>query len=141
MDDLNSLPYLDTVVRETLRLHGPVAMLIREAKKDDVIPLSEPFTDRYGRVHKEIRCVLVSEYLWMCTKTDASFSFSQDRKGQQSRASDHCNSTVQRDLGRRCYGVQVSPGHLQSPSIPTLIGLCATNDHQFLQARAVAAAS
>ncbi|KAI0656548.1 cytochrome P450 [Cubamyces menziesii] len=55
MDDLNSLPYLDAVVRETLRLHGPVAMLIREAKKDDVIPLSEPFTDRYGRVHKEIR--------------------------------------------------------------------------------------
>ncbi|KAI0328401.1 cytochrome P450 [Cubamyces sp. BRFM 1775] len=55
MDDLNSLPYLDAVVRETLRLHGPVAMLIREAKKDDVIPLSEPFTDRYGRVHNEIR--------------------------------------------------------------------------------------
>ena len=55
MDELNALPYLDAVVRETLRLHSPITFLVREAKKDDVIPLSEPFTDRYGRVHKEIR--------------------------------------------------------------------------------------
>ncbi|KAI0328399.1 cytochrome P450 [Cubamyces sp. BRFM 1775] len=55
MDELNGLPYLDAVVRETLRLHSPVTFIVREAKKDDVIPLSEPYTDRYGRVHKEIR--------------------------------------------------------------------------------------
>ncbi|KAI0656550.1 cytochrome P450 [Cubamyces menziesii] len=55
MEELNALPYLDAVVRETLRLHPPITFLVREAKKDDVIPLSEPFTDRYGRVHKEIR--------------------------------------------------------------------------------------
>ncbi|KAH9894819.1 cytochrome P450 [Cubamyces lactineus] len=55
MDELNALPYLDAVVRETLRLHSPLTFIVREAKRDDVIPLSEPFTDRYGRVHKEIR--------------------------------------------------------------------------------------
>ncbi|CDO71953.1 hypothetical protein BN946_scf184940.g100 [Trametes cinnabarina] len=55
MDELSALPYLDMVVRETLRLHAPVAMLFREAKKDDVIPVSEPFIDRYGKVQQEIR--------------------------------------------------------------------------------------
>ncbi|OSC99351.1 cytochrome P450 [Trametes coccinea BRFM310] len=55
MDELAALPYLDMVVRETLRLHSPVTMLIREAAKDDVIPVSEPFTDRYGKVQHEIR--------------------------------------------------------------------------------------
>ncbi|KAH9894817.1 cytochrome P450 [Cubamyces lactineus] len=55
MDELNALPYLDAVVRETLRLHSPITFLVREAKRDDVIPLSEPFTDCYGKVHKEIR--------------------------------------------------------------------------------------
>ncbi|KAH9894821.1 cytochrome P450 [Cubamyces lactineus] len=55
MDELNALPYLDAVVRETLRLHSPVTFIVREAKRDDVIPLGEPITDRYGRVHKEIR--------------------------------------------------------------------------------------
>ncbi|KAI9059130.1 cytochrome P450 [Trametes sanguinea] len=55
MEELSALPYLDMVVRETLRLHAPVAMRMREAKRDDVIPVSEPFTDRYGRVQNEIR--------------------------------------------------------------------------------------
>ncbi|KAH9857474.1 cytochrome P450 [Lenzites betulinus] len=55
MEELNSLPYLDGVVRETLRLHSPVPMLTRVAAKDDVIPLSEPFTDRNGKVHHEIQ--------------------------------------------------------------------------------------
>ncbi|OJT05109.1 Cytochrome P450 72A14 [Trametes pubescens] len=55
MEELNALPYLDGVVRETLRLYAPITMLTREAKKDDVIPLSEPVTDRYGKVHHEIR--------------------------------------------------------------------------------------
>ncbi|KAI0633800.1 cytochrome P450 [Trametes polyzona] len=55
MEQLSALPFLDAVVRETLRLHAPLTQLVREAKKDDVIPLSEPYIDRYGREHNEIR--------------------------------------------------------------------------------------
>ena len=50
MDELNALPYLDLVVRETLRLHAPVASTMRVAIQDDIMPLSEPIKDKYGRV-------------------------------------------------------------------------------------------
>ncbi|KAF9077282.1 cytochrome P450 [Rhodocollybia butyracea] len=48
MDELNSLPYLDHVVRETLRVHAPVTGTMRVATKDDVIPLGTPFVDKKG---------------------------------------------------------------------------------------------
>ena len=46
MDDLNGLLYLDSVVRETLRLHPPLTSVLRDAAKDDCIPLSKPFRDK-----------------------------------------------------------------------------------------------
>ncbi|KAF8061719.1 cytochrome P450 [Lyophyllum atratum] len=55
MDELNALPYLDKVVRETMRLHAPVQSTIREAVKDDILPLNKPFTDRKGIVHDFIK--------------------------------------------------------------------------------------
>ncbi|GLB35567.1 putative cytochrome p450 [Lyophyllum shimeji] len=55
MDELNALPYLDMVVRETMRLHAPVPTSMREAVRDDIIPLSKPFTDRKGVVHDTIK--------------------------------------------------------------------------------------
>ncbi|KAJ7765808.1 cytochrome P450 [Mycena metata] len=55
MDELNALPYLDCVVRETLRLHAPVGSTIRVATQDDIIPLAQPFTDRTGTVHETIK--------------------------------------------------------------------------------------
>ncbi|KAH9851382.1 cytochrome P450 [Lenzites betulinus] len=55
MEELSALPYLDKVVRETLRLHAPITSLVREARRDDVIPLSKPLVDRYGKTHHEIR--------------------------------------------------------------------------------------
>ncbi|KAG5642330.1 hypothetical protein DXG03_003005 [Asterophora parasitica] len=55
MDELNALPYLDMVVREILRLHSPVASTLREAMQDDIIPLSNPWTDSKGVVHDTIR--------------------------------------------------------------------------------------
>ncbi|TBU23441.1 cytochrome P450 [Dichomitus squalens] len=55
MDQLNNLPYLDNVVRETLRLHAPVPATTREATIDDVIPVGEPFVDRYGQIQDSIK--------------------------------------------------------------------------------------
>ena len=54
-DELNALPYLDAVVRETLRLHAAVPSTIRIAMHDDVIPLSKPIVDRNGVTREEIR--------------------------------------------------------------------------------------
>ena len=50
MDELNSLPYLDAVVRETLRIHAPVGSTVRVATQDDILPLGEPIKDKYGRM-------------------------------------------------------------------------------------------
>ncbi|KAJ7099283.1 cytochrome P450 [Mycena belliarum] len=55
MDELNALPYLDCVVRETLRVHAPVPSTSRVATQDDVVPLATPFTDVNGDVHESIR--------------------------------------------------------------------------------------
>ncbi|KAF9235965.1 cytochrome P450 [Melanogaster broomeanus] len=55
MDDLMALPYLDAMVRETLRLYAPLPNSARVATKDDVIPLEQPFTDKRGVVHHGIR--------------------------------------------------------------------------------------
>ncbi|KAJ7362819.1 cytochrome P450 [Mycena albidolilacea] len=55
MEDLNALPYLDCVVRETLRAHSPVIASLRMATRDDVIPLETPYTDRNGTVHETLK--------------------------------------------------------------------------------------
>ncbi|KAG6375161.1 cytochrome P450 [Boletus reticuloceps] len=55
MDELMALPYLDAVVRETLRVHPPVPNGGRVAMKDDVIPVEKPYTDKHGVVHDSIR--------------------------------------------------------------------------------------
>ena len=56
MDALSALPYLDMVVKETLRHHAPVAATTRVAIQDDVIPVNTPFVDRRGRHCDHIRC-------------------------------------------------------------------------------------
>lgn len=55
MDELNSLPYLERFVRETLRYHGIVRGTTRVATQDDFIPVDKPFDDKYGNVHHSIR--------------------------------------------------------------------------------------
>ncbi|CCM05371.1 uncharacterized protein FIBRA_07587 [Fibroporia radiculosa] len=54
MDELSELPYLDAVVRETMRVHAPVPVTVRIATKDDVIPLHTPFTDVHGKIHDSV---------------------------------------------------------------------------------------
>ena len=60
MDELMALPYLDAVVRETLRVHSPIPSIERVAMKDDVLPVEKPYTDKNGVVHNSIRCARVS---------------------------------------------------------------------------------
>lgn len=57
LDMLNTLTYLDRVVREVLRLHSVVVFVQREAYADDVIPL----TDHNGRTVTQL-----SEF-WLVT--------------------------------------------------------------------------
>uniref|UniRef100_A0A0W0FSP6 Cytochrome p450 n=1 Tax=Moniliophthora roreri TaxID=221103 RepID=A0A0W0FSP6_MONRR len=53
-DTLVSLPYLDCICRETLRLYPPVPRLMRTTAKDTVLPLSTPVTGTDGSVITEI---------------------------------------------------------------------------------------
>ncbi|KAJ7078786.1 cytochrome P450 [Mycena epipterygia] len=55
MDQLNSLPYLERVVRETMRVRAPAPFTFRMAMADDVLPLAKPYTDRKGKLHSSIR--------------------------------------------------------------------------------------
>ena len=63
MDDLNGLPYLDAVVRETMRRYSPISVVARAADKDDFIPLNKPFIERNGNVRHEIRFVFDSNLI------------------------------------------------------------------------------
>ncbi|CAG8750767.1 13011_t:CDS:2, partial [Acaulospora colombiana] len=46
MEELNSLSYMDMVVRETLRYHAVVNETVRVVAEDDVIPFEKPFEDK-----------------------------------------------------------------------------------------------
>lgn len=74
LDALNALPYLDQVVRETLRLYPIITLLTREVAEDDVIPLSAPVKDIHDNTMNSIRVqkgdqVQVPLYLVNRTKT------------------------------------------------------------------------
>jgi cytochrome P450 len=56
MEQLNSLSYLEGVVRESLRLYALVAFTQRIASHDVVIPLQKPFTDKHGVLQNTVRC-------------------------------------------------------------------------------------
>ncbi|PSR79569.1 hypothetical protein PHLCEN_2v6980 [Hermanssonia centrifuga] len=56
------LPYLDNVIRETLRLIPPVHSSIRVATKDDVVPASSPFKRKSAdgtMVEEDVKQILV----------------------------------------------------------------------------------
>ncbi|KAJ3903852.1 cytochrome P450 [Lentinula edodes] len=52
-EDLTTLPYLDAVCRETLRLYTPVTTVTRRARRDAIIPLLRPVIGMDGtEVHE-----------------------------------------------------------------------------------------
>ncbi|KAI0697098.1 cytochrome P450 [Cerioporus squamosus] len=53
-DELMALPYVDAVCRETLRLYAPVTLSNRQARKDTILPLSEPVRGVDGKLITEI---------------------------------------------------------------------------------------
>jgi cytochrome P450 len=55
MEQLNALPYLEGVVRESLRLYAPVSGTVRISMHDAEIPLQKPFTDKRGVLQSTVR--------------------------------------------------------------------------------------
>ncbi|KAI9458423.1 cytochrome P450 [Lactarius psammicola] len=53
-DQLVSLPFLEAICRETLRLYAPAPGVMRTARSDVVLPLSSPIHDVNGREIHEI---------------------------------------------------------------------------------------
>jgi cytochrome P450 len=53
-DELNTLPMLDKILREALRLYTPVSATMRQAAEDTVIPLGKPIIDKNGVVRSEL---------------------------------------------------------------------------------------
>jgi cytochrome P450 len=43
LETVNDLPYLNAVIKETLRLYSPVGLIFRTAQEDDVLPYSKTF--------------------------------------------------------------------------------------------------
>ncbi|KAJ3544585.1 hypothetical protein NMY22_g2729 [Coprinellus aureogranulatus] len=57
-EELMALPYLDAVIRETLRIYAPAPTIPREAHQDGILPLSKPIRTTDG---KEITEIFVPE--------------------------------------------------------------------------------
>ncbi|EEB96393.1 hypothetical protein MPER_04481 [Moniliophthora perniciosa FA553] len=55
--DYDSMPFLNAIVKETLRLHPIATRLVREASEDDVIPLEYPIPSASGDMISEIPVV------------------------------------------------------------------------------------
>ncbi|KAI0340347.1 cytochrome P450 [Trametopsis cervina] len=54
MEDLESMPFLQAMLKEVLRFHPIVYQVLRRAGRDDVIPLSQPITTANGDVIDQI---------------------------------------------------------------------------------------
>ena len=63
MDELTALPYLDAVVRETLRVYPPVTSIPRFAMKDDIVPVEKAYMDKYGVLRDTIAYVVTTFYM------------------------------------------------------------------------------
>ena len=58
MDTPAEMPYMDAVVRETLRLYPPVASIARGVERDSFIPTEMGWSDRNGSKRDGLQYVL-----------------------------------------------------------------------------------
>ncbi|KAJ7593938.1 cytochrome P450 [Mycena floridula] len=54
MNDIESMPYLNAVVKESLRFNPVAPITHRQANQDDVLPLSKPITLTNGKIVHEL---------------------------------------------------------------------------------------
>ncbi|KZT27178.1 cytochrome P450 [Neolentinus lepideus HHB14362 ss-1] len=52
--DIESLPYFQAFLKESMRMHPAVFGLSRVAAKDSIVPLSQPILDTSGRIRQEL---------------------------------------------------------------------------------------
>jgi cytochrome P450 len=57
IEALNSLPYLEAVIRETLRYAPALENISREAHADDVVPVEKPYMLKDGTMRDYIEYV------------------------------------------------------------------------------------
>jgi hypothetical protein len=55
MEQLNTFSYLESVIRESLRLYAPLSSTTRAAMHDVEIPLQKPFKDKHGVLQSTVR--------------------------------------------------------------------------------------
>jgi len=56
-EEINSLPCLDAIVRETLRTYSITPGILRVVAEDTMLPLSKPYVDREGNKQNSVLCV------------------------------------------------------------------------------------
>ncbi|KAH7914476.1 cytochrome P450 [Hygrophoropsis aurantiaca] len=83
-DAIDSLPFLDAVIRETLRLCPPVHGTIRVATRDDDIPISSPILLRDGTVIRAGETIPIRKGSYIHIPIEA-LNFSTDIWGYDAR--------------------------------------------------------
>ncbi|KIK96519.1 hypothetical protein PAXRUDRAFT_825881 [Paxillus rubicundulus Ve08.2h10] len=82
---IDALPYLDAVVRETLRLCPPVHGTMRVATRDDNIPISSPILLRNGTVVRDGETFRIRRGSYVHVPIEA-LNFSEDIWGPDARS-------------------------------------------------------